>query len=68
MLLQTYKLTSGSSNLKLQQKFLCERDERKICYIYKRKKQISPKSLEGVEWSGEDDFSVENLTVFFQDT
>ena len=38
------KLTvPGTSNLKAQYKDLCQRDERKICYIYQRKKQISRK-------------------------
>ena len=41
MFLQNYKLTTGSSNLNAQHKALCLRDERKICYIYQRKKQIS---------------------------
>ena len=40
-----YKLTSDTSSLKAQDKVLCKRDERKICYIYQRKMQISPKSL-----------------------
>ena len=31
------------NNLKAQYKYLCERDERKICYIYQRKKKIPRK-------------------------
>ena len=40
-------IVPGSSNLKAQYKDLCEKDERKICYIYQNKNQISPKSTGG---------------------
>ena len=60
MLLQTYKLTTGSSNLNAQHKALCLRDETKICYIYQSKKQISSFKIR------EGDFSVENLGLLFQ--
>ena len=49
-----------SNNLKAQYKDLCWKDEGKICYIYLRKNQISPKS------TGKGVFSVENLGLFFQ--
>ena len=58
MLLQTYKLTTGCSNLNAQHKVLCSRDERKICYIYQSKKQTS-KIREGP-------FPEENLVISFQ--
>ena len=40
MMLQTYKVTTGSSNLNAQRKALCLRDERKICYIYQKKRKF----------------------------
>ena len=48
----------GRRNLKVQR--LCLRDERKICYIYERKKQIP------VKLTGGGLASVENLGLFFQ--
>ena len=70
ILLQTYSFTSGSSKLKAQHKVLCYRDERKICFIYQKKKHISQKSSGGGGGWGREvrkgDFSVENLGLFFQ--
>ena len=40
------------------------KDERKICYIYQKKKQILSKIIGG--GMGVGDFSVENLGLFFQ--
>ena len=58
MLLQTYKLTTGSSNLNVQHKALCLRDERKMLHLPKEKVNFSK--------IREDAFSVENLGLFFQ--
>ena len=61
MLLQTYKLTTGSSNLNAQHKVLCLRDERKICYIYQRKKANFSKII-----GGEGNFLFELVTREFK--
>ena len=57
MLLQTFKLTIGSSNLNALHKALCFSDERRI-FLPKKKENFS-KIREGA-------FSVENLSLFFQ--
>ena len=59
MLLQTYKLTTGSSDSNAQHKALCLRDEKKnLLHLPKEKANFSK--------IGEGAFSVENLGLFFQ--
>ena len=59
MLLQTYKLTTGSSNLNAQHKALCfKRWKKNLLHLPKEKANFS-KIREG-------DFLVDNLGLFFQ--
>ena len=62
MLLQTYKLTSGSSNLKTQHKVCVKEMKEKSATFTKGKSKLLQNHREGEEG----DFSVENLGLFFQ--
>ena len=56
----------GSNNLKVQHKVLCQRDETKICYILFFYIKSKGKSKLLKNYRGEGNFSVENLSLFFQ--
>ena len=61
MLLQTYKLTGGSSNLKAQHKvYVKEKKEKSVTFTKGKSKFLQDHR----EWGG--DFSMENLGLFFQ--
>ena len=62
MFLETYKLTSGSSNLKEQHKVCVKEMKEKSVTFTKGKSKFIQKGEDG---GGAGDFSVENFGLFF---